>query len=137
MKSLEEFQKREVQWITSCKVCNCIIQFCSLNLLPLSMFLQLSNILLPVKSSNDSNQLQLQENDFLVGRTVICIFPMTRTGRTRGKFTLGNFLIDRQSTRTCYFFSYNGHQRKNSDNFVDFPELWLWLKRCLHLVNLL
>ena len=52
------------------------------------MFLQLSDMLLLVKLSNESNQLQLQKIEKLCRPTEIFKLPTTRTERARGEFTL-------------------------------------------------
>ena len=88
MKCLEKFHRRVVQWITCSKVSSCISQLRLLNLLPVLMFLQLSDILLLAKLSNESIQLLLQTNENLGGRTEYFKLPTTRTERTKGDFTL-------------------------------------------------
>ena len=86
MECLEKFQERVVQWITGSNVSSYISQQSLLNLLPLPMFLQFGDILLLVKLSNESNQLQKNEN--LGRRTGSFEPPNTWTERAKGELTL-------------------------------------------------
>ena len=63
-------------------------QFHLLNLLPFVMFMSLSDILLLVKLSNESNQLQLQEHGNLARPAGVSKLPTTKIERAKGEFYL-------------------------------------------------
>ena len=88
MKFLEKFEKKVVQWITGSIVSGYISQLRLLDLLLLPRFLHLSDILLLVKLSNESNQLRLEKSESLGKCTEIFEIPTTRTERAKGEFTL-------------------------------------------------
>ena len=122
MKGLEKFQKKVVQWITGSKVSSCISQLRWLNLRALPMFRQLSYILLLVKLSIESNQLQLQKNENLGTRTESFKLHSTRT-ESRRRIHSQNLSIY-QSMRIDGFLGDNGPQGKNSGNYVETRDLW-------------
>ena len=129
--------RRVVQWITGSKISSYTSQLRLLNLLPLPMFLQLNDILLHVKLSNESNQLQLRKNENLGRHTESFILHTSRTERARGELTLRTCRLVNNRDEFMDFSVITGPQGKNSGNYVEIRELWLLWKWCLQLDILL
>ena len=88
MKFHGEVPEKRVQCLIGSKVSSYISQLRLVNMFPLLTFQQWSEFLLLVKMSNESNQLQFQENENLGRLSEIFKLPFTGTEKAEGEFTL-------------------------------------------------
>ena len=87
LQQLEIFQKKVVKWILGQKVMPYPNQLRLLNILPLPMFMQLNDILLLAKLTEDDRFLPMLKQNSEKGRTnELFRLPKTRTEKARNDF---------------------------------------------------
>ena len=87
LQQLERFQKKVVKWILGQKVMPYPNQLRLLNILPLPMFMQLNDILLLSKLTEDDSFLPMLKQNSEKGRTKeLFKLPKTRTEKARNDF---------------------------------------------------
>ena len=92
LQNLEHFQKKAVKWITGNKGVTYISQLRLLNILPLPMFLQVSDLLLLAKVMHESSHcIEPPDLTSANGRTKeVFRLQKTRTEKARSEFTFRN-----------------------------------------------
>ena len=89
---LENFQKKVVKWISGNKTMSYLSQLKILNILPLPMFLQLNDMLLLSKITNEEmgSSISLPERSEIKGRSESFKLWKTRTEKGRSEFVFRN-----------------------------------------------